>query len=156
MKAAAAHRKEKQKAKGKEGASSSAPKAVEKGVPKRKADEKDNRPSKKVTITPKDKLPKKPSPPKLSHGVGKGLMTTLGPISEGPDRCLLTHKDYVVEMIEPIIKDKDMDLYVEQTTEELRASSLLDLTRVCFFLSFFPYFLLFCFVGVGSYEGITG
>ena len=74
-------KEEEKKAKGKEGASSLAPKAVRKGAPKGKADGKDNHPSKKVTVTPGDKLPKKPSPPKPSHGVGKGLLTTSGPIS---------------------------------------------------------------------------
>ena len=67
--------------KGKEKASSSAPKAVGKKVPKRKADGKDNRPSKKVTVTPGDRLSKKPSPPKLSHGADKGLMMMLSPIT---------------------------------------------------------------------------
>jgi len=51
VRTAAAQKKE-EKAKGKEGASSSAPKAVDKGVPKRKANGKDNRPSKKVPTTP--------------------------------------------------------------------------------------------------------
>lgn len=79
---AVAHRKkEEKKEKGKGGASSSAPKVVGKRAPKRKADGKDDRPPKKVSVTPKDKLPKKPSPPKLSHGAGKGLMTTSGPIT---------------------------------------------------------------------------
>ena len=92
--------------------------------PKRKADGKDSRPSKKVTITPGDKLPKKPSPPKLSHGAGKRLMTTSSPISQGPDHHLLTQKDYGVEMIESIIKDKDVDPCAEQMMEELGVSGL--------------------------------
>ena len=62
---------EENKAKGKEGASSSTPKDIKKGVPKTKADRKDDRPSKIVTVTLGDRLPKKPSPPKLSHGAGK-------------------------------------------------------------------------------------
>ena len=143
VKAAAAHRKEKQKAKGKEGASSSAPKAVKKGMPKRKADEKDNRPSKKVTVTPRDKLPKKPSPLKLSHDIGKGLMTMSGPISQGLDRRLLTHKDYAIEMVESIIKEKDVDPCAKEMTKELGASGLFDLARVRFFLSLFLYFFIF-------------
>ena len=69
VRVAASCRKE-EKEKGKEGASLSAPKVIEKGVSKRKADRKDDRPPKKVSVAPRDKLPKKPSPPKPSHGVG--------------------------------------------------------------------------------------
>ena len=47
----AAHRKEEQKVKGKERASSSTLKAIGKGAPKSKVDGKDNHPSKKVTVT---------------------------------------------------------------------------------------------------------
>ena len=65
VKAAAAHKKEEERsAKGKEGVSSSTPKAVSKGLAKRKADGKDNRPLKKAAITPGDAHPKKKSPPK--------------------------------------------------------------------------------------------
>jgi len=64
--------------KGKEGESSSAPKVVGKGAPKRKADWKDDYPSKKVLVTPGEKQPKKLSPPKPSHGAGKSLMTSSG------------------------------------------------------------------------------
>ena len=81
VRAAAAHKKEEDKAKGKEGAFSSAPKAVDKGASKRKADGKDNRPSKKVSVTPREELPKKPSPSKPKHGAGKGLMTTSSPVT---------------------------------------------------------------------------
>ena len=80
MRATIARRKE-EKEKGKEGVSSSAPKVVGKGVPKRKADGKDDRPPKKVSITPGDKPPKKSSPPKPSHGADKGLMMTSSPIT---------------------------------------------------------------------------
>ena len=76
---------------------------------KRKADRKDDRPPKKASITPEDKLPKKPSPSKPSHEASKGLMTTSGPVTQGLDHRLLTHKNYAVEMIESIIKDKDVD-----------------------------------------------
>ena len=70
-----------------------APKVVMNGAPKRKANEKDDRPSKKVSVTLGEKQPKKLSPPKSSHGAGKGLMTTSGLITQGT-RCLLTHKGY--------------------------------------------------------------
>ena len=102
--------------KGKEGVLSSAPKVVEKGAPKRKVD----RPSKKASVTLGEKQLKKPSPPKPSHGTGKGLMTSLGPVTQG-DRRLLTHKGYVVEMVELIIKQTDVDPCANQETENLGA-----------------------------------
>ena len=139
-------KEEEKKAKGKEGASLSTLKVVNKGAPKRKVDGKDNRPPKKVSVTPEEKLPKKSLPPKPSHGAGKGLMTTSGPITQEPNHCLLTHKDYVVEVIESIIKDKDVDPCAEQMTKELGALGLFDLTRVRLFLFsfFFIYSLLKC------------
>ena len=71
-------------------------------------------------------------------------MTTSGPITQEPNHRLLTHKEYVVEVIESIIKDKDVDPYAEQMTEELGASSLFDLTwiRLFLFSFFFIYSLL--------------
>ena len=82
VKASAAARKkeERKKEKGKEGASLSAPKVAEKGAPKRKNDEKDNCPPKKPSIALGEMQPKK-SPSKLSHGAGKGLMTSSGPVT---------------------------------------------------------------------------
>ena len=110
MRAVAACRKEEEKkVKGKEGASLLAPKAVGKGAPKRKADGKDDRLSKKVAVTLGDKPLKKSSPSKPSHGVGKGLMTSSGPITQGPNRHLLTLKEYTVKVIKSIIKDTDVD-----------------------------------------------
>ena len=72
MQAIAAQKKEEEKISKGDGASSSAPKVVVKGAPKRKANGKDDRPYKKATLTPCRKLPKKPSPPKASHGQEKG------------------------------------------------------------------------------------
>uniref|UniRef100_A0A7N2MS89 glycerophosphodiester phosphodiesterase n=1 Tax=Quercus lobata TaxID=97700 RepID=A0A7N2MS89_QUELO len=47
----------------------------------------------------------------------------------GTFRHLLTYKEHAVEMVKPIIKDTDLDPYVKQTTEELGASGLFDLSR---------------------------
>ena len=87
----------------------SASKAVTKGVAKRKGDGKDDRPSKKASVALGEKLPMKPSPPQPKYGAGKGLMTTSGPVVQDSNRHLLTHKDYALEMMESIIRDKDVD-----------------------------------------------
>lgn len=110
-----------------------------------KVDGKDDRPSKKMSITPGEGLPKKPSPPK--HRAGKGLITTSGLVIQETDYCLLTHKDYTVEIMESIIKDKDVDPCAKQGTEELGSSGLFDLAQVhpfsiSFYLSFFFFFSL--------------
>ena len=123
----AARQKEEKRAKG-ELTSSSAPKAITKGPPKRKTDGKDSRPLKKVTVTPGNKPPEK-STPASGHGAGKGVMTSSSPVLEGP-RCLLTHKDYAVEEIETLIKPTDIDPCAFLGTEELGASALFDLTQV--------------------------
>ena len=68
------------------------------GQAKRKPDGSDRRPAKKAAVTPGSI--KEKSPPKPSHSVGKGLMTSLGPVNEGPCR-LLTHRDYAVEEVIP-------------------------------------------------------
>ena len=137
MRAAAACKKEEEKTKVRE--SSSTPKAIGKGAMKRKGDRKDDCPSKKASITPGKKLPKKPSP--LKHEAGKGLMTMPGPITQDSERRLLTHKDYAIEMLESIIKDKDTDPCVGQATGELGDSGLFDLDWVSIFYSFFYSFI---------------
>ena len=95
--AAARKKKEAKKAKGQEGMTLSVPAAVSKGSAKRKVDEEDDCPPKKVAISPRDACPKK-SPPKPSRGASKGMMTSTGPVIEGP-RCLLTHKDNAVKEV---------------------------------------------------------
>ena len=71
-------------------------------------------------------------------------MTTSCPITQEPNHHLLTHKDYAIEVIESIIKDKVVDLCAKQMTEELGVSGLFDRTRVRLFLFslFFIYSLL--------------
>ena len=122
----------------------SAPKGVTKGSSKRKNEGKDNRPLKKGLALPASNKPKKSPPPKPSHGADKGLMTTTGPITQGTVHFLLTHKKHTVEMVESIIKDTDLDPYAKQTTEELGASGLFDLSRVRLPFSFL--FLFFSFL----------
>jgi len=130
-----------------DGASSSAPKAVGKGVHKTKPDGKDDHPPKKPSVIVGDKSLKKPTPLKTGHGVGKGLMTSSGPVAQGPNCRLLTHKDYAIEMVGSIIRDKDVDPCVEEGTDELGASGLFDLTQVRFPLSLS--FLHTCLVADG-------
>ena len=93
----------------KEGASTSAPKVVKKGSLKRKNEGKANRPLKKGSVILVGNKQKKLSPSKPNHGASKGLMTTTGPVTQGTVRCLLTHKEHAVEMVESIIKDADLD-----------------------------------------------
>ena len=124
----ACKKEEKRKTKGKEGTSSSVPKVVSKGSAKRKADGEDEHSPKKVAVTPGDAYPKK-SPPKPGPGVGKGIMTSTGPVIGGP-YCLITHKDYAIEEVKTLIKSMDVDPCAELGTEELGESALFDLTRV--------------------------
>ena len=106
VRAAAGCKKEEER-KAKEGASLSAPKAVAKGSAKGKADGKDDHPPKKEVVTLGEEHLKK-SPPKSSWGVGKGVMTSSGPVIEGPCR-LLTQKDYAIKGVESFIKSTDIE-----------------------------------------------
>ena len=87
IRAVAARQKAEKKAQEAGGEASSTPKASTKQA-KRKPDGSDRRPAKKAAVTPS--AAKEKSPPKPSHGAGKGAMTSLGPVNEGPCR-LLTH-----------------------------------------------------------------
>ena len=139
MSTAQQKKKEEDKTKG-EGASSSALKAISK-VPKRKNDGKDDHPSKKHAVNIEDRSSKKPMLPKTSHEVGRGLMTTSGLVTQGPDHHLLTHKDYAIEMMGSIIKDKDIDPYAELGTDELGVQASLILHGYVF--TFFLFICLF-------------
>ena len=83
IRAAVACKKKERLAKGTEEGNSSVPKFVSK-VSKRKPDGDDDRPSKRTAVTPGDASPKGKSSLKPSHGAGKGVMTSSGPVLEGP------------------------------------------------------------------------
>nr|POF10610.1 hypothetical protein CFP56_23382 [Quercus suber] len=65
---------------------------------KRKSEGKDDRTLKKGPTVPTGDKPKKSSPLKPSHRVGKGLMTSTSLITQGSVRHLLTHKEHAVEL----------------------------------------------------------
>ena len=115
-------------AKGTKEENSSVPKSVSK-VSKRKLDKDDDRPSKRTVVTPGDTSPNRKSSLKPSHGAGKGIMTSSGPVIEGPC-CLLTHKGYAVEKVGSFVKSTDIKPCDLVGTEDLVASALFDITRV--------------------------
>ena len=127
IRAAAARQKAKKKAQEARGEASSTPKASTKQA-KRKPDGSDRRLAKKAVVTPG--AAKEKSPPKPSHDAGKGAMTSLGPVNKGPCR-LLTHKDYAVREVKCFIKLADIEPCDQLGTEDLGASTLFYLTRVC-------------------------
>ena len=57
-------------------------------------------------------------------------MTSSGPVNEGPCR-LLTYKDYTIGEVGSFIKPSDIEPCDLLGTEDLGASALFDLTRVC-------------------------
>ena len=128
--------------KGTEEGNSSVSKSVSK-VSKRKIDEDDDHSSKKAVITPGDTSLKGKSSLKPSHGAGKGVMTSSGLIIEG-SCCLLTHKGYAVGEVGLFAKPTDLEPCDLEATEDLGASTLFDITRVCFYyinLVLFPSYL---------------
>ena len=129
IRAAAACKKEERLAKGMEEGNSSTPKSVSKAS-KRKSDGDDASPSKKTVVIPNDASPKGKSSLKPSHGAGKGVMTSSGPILESPG-CLLTHKAYAVGEVGSFVKPTDLEPCDLVETEDLGASALFDITRVC-------------------------
>ena len=130
IRAAVARKKEERLAKGTEEGNLSVPKSVSK-VSKRKTDGDDDRLFKKATVTPGDTSPKGKSSLKPSHGAGKGVMTSSGPVLKGP--CsLLTHKGYAVGEVGSFVKPTDLEPCDLVGTEDLGASALFDITRVCF------------------------
>ena len=129
IRATTALKKEERLTKGAEEGDSSAPKTVNKAS-KRKADEDVTLPSKKTVTILDDGSPKGKSAFKPSHGAGKRAMTSSGPVPEGPS-CLLTHKAYAVGEVGSFVKPTDLEPCDLVGTEDLGASTLFDITRVC-------------------------
>ena len=140
IRAAATRKKEERLMKGAEEGDSSAPKTVSKAS-KRKADEDGARPSEKTITIPGDASPKGNSALKPSHGAGKGAMTSSGPVHEGPS-CLLTHKAYAVGEVGSFVKPMDLEPFDLVGTEDLGASALFDIIRVCLFFTSSIWFYL--------------
>ena len=140
IKAAAARKKEERLAKGTEEGESSAPKSFSK-APKRKADRDGTRPSKKTVVILGDTSPKGKSALKPSHGIGKGAMTSFGPVLEGPS-CLLTHKAYVVGEVGSFMKPTDLEPCNLVGMEDLGVLALFDITRVCLLFTSSVWFYL--------------
>ena len=141
IRAAATRKKEERLAKGTEEGDSSAPKSINKAS-KRKVDGDDTCPSKKTVVIPGDGSPKGKSSVKPSCGAGKGAMTSSGPVHEGPS-YLLTHKAYAIGEVGSFVKPMDLDPCDLVGTEDLRASALFDITRVCLlFISSVWFYLL--------------
>ena len=129
IKAVTARKKEERLGKGMEEGNLSIPKSVSKAS-KRKTDGDDVRSSKKTVVIPGDASSKGKSSLKSSHGVGKGVMTSSGPVLEGPG-CLLTHKAYAVGEMGSSVKPMDLEPCDLVGMEDLGASALFDITRVC-------------------------
>ena len=140
IRAAAACKKEERLTKGAEEGDSSAPKTISK-APKRKADRDGARQSKKTVTILGDASPKGKSAFKPSHGTGKGAMASFGPVPEGPS-CLLTHKAYAVGEVGSFVKPTDLEPCDLVGMEDLGASALFDITRVCLLFTSSVWFYL--------------
>ena len=57
-------------------------------------------------------------------------MTSSGPVPEGPS-CLLTHKAYTVGEVGSFMKPTDLKPCDLVGMEDLGASTLIDITRIC-------------------------
>ena len=146
IRAAATCKKEERLVKGMEEGNLSAPKSVSKAS-KRKFDRDDAHPSKKTIAIPGDASPKGKSSFKPSHGAGKGAMTSSGPVPEGPS-CLLTHKAYAVGEVGSFVKPTDLEPCDLVGTEDLGASAIFYITRVCLLFTSSAWFSLLCLTNV--------
>ena len=68
-------------------------------------------------------------------------MTSSGLVPEGPS-CLLTHKVYAVGEVGSFMKPTDLEPCDLVGTEDLGASALFDITRVCLLLTRSVWFYL--------------
>lgn len=61
------------------------------------------------------------------------MMTGKGPVAPNPVHQLITHWDYVVKMVDLIIKETNLNPCAEQSSEDLGAFGLFDLSLVCLY-----------------------
>ena len=74
------------------------------------------------------------------HRVGKGLMTSQGPATSPPLLLLVKYKEYVVDTVRSIVRDADLDEFLEHETDPLVDSGLHGMMRVCcIFIPFIPF-----------------
>ena len=64
------------------------------------------------------------------HKMGKGLMTSQGPVVPPPFPLLVKDKGYAVDTTRSIVRDADLDDCSEHKTDPLCDSGLHDMTRV--------------------------
>jgi len=93
-------------------------------------------------------------------------MPAHGPVVSRSVQRLVSHKDYVVEMVNSIIKDTDLNECGKNATKDLGVSGLFDLARVSIHRVYFSFLFLFFFfspyynhhllVGNGKDEGLSG
>ena len=147
IRVAVARKKEERLTKGAKEGDSSAHKTINKAS-KRKADGDGTCPSKKTVTIPGDASSKGKSALRPSHGAGKGAMTSFSPVPEGLS-CLLTHKAYAVGEVDSFVKPTDLEPFDLVGTEDLGASALFDITRVCLLSIILVWFYpLFCLSNV--------
>ena len=68
-------------------------------------------------------------------------MTSSGPVPKGPS-CLLTHKAYAIREVGSFVKPTDLEPYDLVGTEDLGASALFAITRVCLLFTSSVWFYL--------------
>nr|POF00815.1 hypothetical protein CFP56_62363 [Quercus suber] len=66
----------------------------------------------------------------LHHGVGKGLMTSQGPVTPLPLPLLVKDKEYAVVTTRSIIQDVNLDECSKHEIDPLGDSGLFDIMRV--------------------------
>ena len=76
-------------------------------------------------------------------------MTSSGPVLEGPS-CLLTHKAYAIGEVGSFVKPTDLEPSDLVGTEDLGASALFDITKVCLLITS-SVWVFFCLTNVYTF-----
>lgn len=84
-----------------------------------------------ITTTDKETPPGTKLPYAPCHGVGKGLMTSKGPIAEQRPPLLLEDLRYALGQLSSIIKDKDYKDLGNHATGAMKETAIFSLVQVC-------------------------